>query len=402
MAAASAAAALTLISCDPPMIEIMDNSALEKVTLEASNDTQKWEYGEERLFTINVSPATAICEKFSLTVSNEEIITIRNGELPNQFKLTANGEGKIVITGYAVGHDDKGPVEKSDYLEFTLQDNRIKPKRPVVTLQMALTTEIDKKKELAEDTPSVIADSQDLVLTVSSDSERATYSMKSLDNEVFSVERTGAQSWMLKTKAPGRDFLKLTVTDAEGNPFDYYYLIYSYGHVTMTAEYDPLMGEGGISISEHAYPKLKGQVYMAGVIKGWPWNDTNNVVEKELPTFNGELDFNESFEYLSLIDASDIQREIQEMTVGTGLDKAWFNIHEVKLNYIITLSNPFIIIDELIDDSNREETLWWNFWIYGAHQQEGVQPVELLSHDPITFDADLDDWQEGNEYTIPL
>ena len=35
----------------------------------------------------------------------------------------------------------------------------------------------------------------------------------------------------------------------------------------MTAEYDPLMAEAGISIAEHNYPKLTGQVYMAGVIR---------------------------------------------------------------------------------------------------------------------------------------
>ena len=402
IAAASAAAALTLISCDPPILDIKDNSALEKVVLQVSNDTPKWEFGEERTITIAPYPATAICEKFSLSLSNPDIISVRDGELPNQFKLTSNSEGKIIITGYAIGHNDEGPVEKSDYLEFTLVDNRVKPQRPLVTLQMAPMTDINAKKELAEDTPTTIDDDQGLLLTVSSDSERATYSLRSLDTEVFSVERTGAQSWMFKTKIPGRDFLKLTVTDAEGNPFDYYYLIYSYGHVVMTAEYDPLMGEGGISIAEHNYPKLTGQVYMAGVIKGWPWNDTNNIVERELPTYSGELNFSEEFEHLALIDAESIQKEIQSMTVGDGLDKAWFNIHEVKLNYIITLSNPFIIIADMIDDSHRSDPLWWNFWIESAYQQEGLEPVIMLSHDPITFNAGVDGWNDGTEYNIPL
>ena len=63
IAAASAAAALTLISCDPPVLEIKDNSALEKVVLQASNDTPKWEYGEERTITIAPSPLA----HFSLT-----------------------------------------------------------------------------------------------------------------------------------------------------------------------------------------------------------------------------------------------------------------------------------------------------------------------------------------------
>ena len=410
IAVAAATAALALASCDPRPLEVTDNSALKSITLTVNNDTPKWEFGEERIFTIKVTPVTAICERFELKASNADIITIRDGELPNQFKATAEGEGKIVLTALAVGHGEiagqagNDVVECTDVMEFTLVDSRVKPQRPVVTLQMAVSTDMGNKKEMAEDTPSVLADKDDMVLTVTSDSERATYSMKSLDNEVFSVERTGAQSWMLKTKKPGRDFLKLTVTDALGNPFDYYYLLYSYGHVTMTAEYDPLMAEAGISISEHSYSKLAGQVYMAGTLTGWPWNDVNNKAVKEIPVFNGSVDFTFEDEQkpIVLADTEAIQKEIQNMTVGTGSNKAWFNIHEARLNYIITLSDPYIIIDELLDDNSREETLWWNFRIEGELQQEGVESVMMLSHESIGFNATMDGWENGNEYTIPL
>ena len=410
IAVAMATAAVALSSCDPRVLEVTDNSALRSITLTVNNDTPKWEFGEERIFTIKVTPATAICERFELKASNADIISIRDGELLNQFKATAEGEGKIVLTALAVGHGEiagqagNDVVECTDVMEFTLVDSRVKPQRPIVTLQMAPSTDIASKKGLAEDTPSVVADSEELLLTASSDSERATYSMKSLDNEVFSVERTGAQSWMLKTKKPGRDFLKLTVTDALGNPFDYYYLLYSYGHVTLTAEYDPLMAEAGISISEHSYSKLTGQVYMAGTLTGWPWNDVNNKAVKDIPVYNGQVDFTyqEDQAPVVLADTEAIQKEIQNMTVGTGSNKAWFNIHEARLNYIITLSDPYIIISQLIDDTNREEPRWWNFWIYGELQQEGVEPVMMLSHESIGFNATMDGWENGNEYTIPL
>ena len=387
IAAASAAAALALNSCDPTELLVKDNSALERISIQVSNDDHKWEYGEERIFTIVPYPSTATCTDFSLKFSNPEIVSYRQGEVPNRFVVTAAGEGKLIVTASATGHGEipgqQGDwgIEKTETVEFMLQDSRVKPKRPVVTLQMASSTDISSKKEMAEDTPTTIADTQELLLTVFSDSERATYGMKSLDNEVFSVERTGAQSWMLKTKKPGRDFLKLTVTDAEGNPFDYYYLIYSYGHVTMTAEYDPLMAEAGISIAEHSYSKLSGQVYMAGTITGWPWNDTNNKVVKEIPVFNGSVDFayKEEQEPVMLADTESIQKEIYAMTAGEGSNKAWFSLHEANLNYIISLSDPYIIIDELIDDNHREEPLWFNFWIEGALQQEGVEPVIMLA-----------------------
>ena len=411
-----ATAALALASCDPRPLEVTDNSALKSITLTVNNDTPKWEFGEERIFTIKVTPVTAICERFELKASNADIITIRDGELPNQFKATAGGEGKVILTALAVGHGEiagqagNDVVECTDVMEFTLVDSRVKPQRPVVTLQMAVSTDMGNKKELAEDTPSVLADKDDMVLTVTSDSERATYSMKSLDNEVFNVERTGAQSWMLKTKKPGRDFLKLTVTDALGNAFDYYFLLYSYGHVTMTAEYDPLMAEAGISISEHSYSKLTGQVYMAGTLTGWPWNDVNNKAVKDIPVYNGQVDFTyqEDQAPVVLADTEAIQKEIYAMTAGSGNDKAWFTPHEARLNYIITLSDPYIVIDELLDDNSREEPLWWNFWIYGELRQEGVASVEMpdqVGHDgEILRSAQNDNggWENGNEYTIPL
>ncbi len=382
IAAVTAAAALALASCDPRPLEVTDNSALERITLEVDNDTPKWEFGETRIFSIIPTPATATIDSYDIRVSNPEIVGIAQGVLPNQFKLTAIGEGKLIVTAVAIGHGTEfgnanAKIEKTATSDFNLVDNRVKPTRPVVTLQMAPTTDINAKKILAEDAPSVIADKQVLVLSVSSDAERATYSIKSSDTKVLTVERTGAQSWMLKTVAPGRASLNLTVTDGQENPFEYSYVVYSFGHVTMTAEYDPLMAEAGISISEHDYPDLTGQVYMAGTIFGWPWNDVNNIASRDIPVFNGTLDFSEEFEHPSLVETYDLQNEIYNMTVGEGLDKAWFSIHEVKLNYIVTLSNPYIIIDDLIDDDDREETLWWNFKIMGALQQEGIAPVEM-------------------------
>ena len=382
IAAVTAAAALALASCDPRPLEVTDNSALERITLEVDNDTPKWEFGETRIFSIIPTPATATIDSYDIRVSNPEIVGIAQGVLPNQFKLTAIGEGKLIVTAVAIGHGTEfgnanAKIEKTATSDFNLVDNRVKPTRPVVTLQMAPTTDINAKKILAEDAPSVIADKQVLVLSVSSDAERATYSIKSSDTKVLTVERTGAQSWMLKTVAPGRAFLNLTVTDGQENPFEYSYVVYSFGHVTMTAEYDPLMAEAGISISEHEYPDLTGQVYMAGTIFGWPWNDVNNIASRDIPVFNGTLDFSKEFEHPSLVETYDLQNEIYNMTVGEGLDKAWFSIHEVKLNYIVTLSNPYIIIDNLIDDDDREETLWWNFKIMGALQQEGIAPVEM-------------------------
>ena len=414
IAVVAATAALALASCDPRELVVTDNSALKSITLQVNNDSPKWEFGEERIFTIKVTPATAICDRFELTVSNPEIVVIRDGELPNQFKVTANGEGKIIVTGIAVGHGEiagqagnDGVVECSDFMEFTLEDHRVKPTRPVVEATVAPGSDLNAKKVLAEDVSFVTATGLELVMNVSSDESRATYSLKEEDSKVISIERTGSESWMLRTVKPGRTWLTMTVTDGLGNPFEYRYLVYVFGHLDMETQYCPLDGSAGFSVSEHSYAGLKAQVYIAGELFGWPWNDENNIESIALPTYTGKLDISETFEYLELLDCSEQQDYLYSLSTGPSYNPAPFTPHKAKLNYIVTLSDPYVVIDRLIDDTNLEEPRWWNFWTEGALQQNGVAKVE--QPDEIAGQAGndganptVDGWQDGPEIVIPL
>ena len=414
IAAVLAAVAGALASCDPRELVVTDNSALKSIALEVSNDSPKWEFGEERIFTMKVNPATAICDRFELTVSNPEIVVIRDGELPNQFKVTANGEGKLIVTGIAVGHGEiagqagnDGVVECTDFSEFTLVDNRVKPTRPVVDATLAPGSDLNAKKVLAEDVSFVASTGLELVLNVSSDESRATYSLKAEDSKVLQIEKTGSESWMLRTTKPGRTRLNMTVTDGMGNPFEYKYLVYVFGHLDMEAQYCPLDGSAGFSVSEHNFTGLSAQVYIAGELFGWPWNDANNIESIALPTYTGTLDISETFEYLELMDCSEKQDYLYSLSTGPSYNPAPFTPHKAKLNYIVTLSDPYIIIDRLIDDTNLEEPRWWNFWTEGALQQNGVAKVE--QPDEVAGQAgndginpSVDGWQDGPEIVIPL
>ena len=87
IAAAGAAAALALASCDPRELVVQDNSALERITIEVSNDSPKWDYGEQRLFTIVPTPNTAIISEYGLSFSDPDLVEMVPGDLPNQFKV---------------------------------------------------------------------------------------------------------------------------------------------------------------------------------------------------------------------------------------------------------------------------------------------------------------------------
>ena len=410
IAVAAATAALALASCDPKELVVTDNSALKSITIEVSNDNPKWDYGEERLFTIVPTPNTAIVSEYGLSFSDPDLVEMRQGELPNQFKVTAVGEGKLTITALAVGHGEvpgqsgsDWRVEKTEHVGFTLQDNRVKPTRPVVTVNVAPGTDLNAKKVLAEDTAFVTADALDLVLTVTSDESRATYSLKAEDAKTIGIERTGAESWMIRTGKPGQTWLHMTVTDGLGNSFEYTFLVYVFGHLTMETQYCPLDGSAGFSMNEHAYPNLTAQVYMAGELFGWPWNDPDNIESIALPTYTGTLDISSELIYDQLLDCREQQDYLYSLSTGPSYNPAPFTPHRAKLNYIVTLSNPYIIIDTLLDDTNLEEPRWFNFWTEGALQQNGVakveQPDELI---PITFNPDVEDWQDGDEIVIPL
>lgn len=377
--AAIAAIAGALASCEPEELVVSFSNGLESVSLVASHPDSRWEWGEERTVTVMVSPATAMCGQFELHVSNPEIASVRAGELPNQFRVTATGAGPLVVTGTAVGHSAASMeerVEKSASLEFRLEDNRVVPTRPVVAVTVAPGTDITQKRVLCEDEAFRTDAGQTFMVSVSSDAARATYSLRSADEKVLALERSGTAGWVLRTGQPGRTWLLLSVKDAAGNSFEYGFLLYVFGHLTLEAEYHPIAGKAGLTVQEHPYTDLQAQVFLSGQIYGRPWNDEHNVVVREIPTFNGVIDITRELDHWNLVDASAVQAEIQEMIAGEGLNKAWFAVREAKLNYVISLSNPYVIIDALVDDTFRKETRYWDFYYEGNLQQEGLAEVE--------------------------
>ena len=44
----------------------------------------------------------------------------------------------------------------------------------------------------------------------------------------------------------------------------------------------------------------------------------------------------------------------------------------MDMHFLVTLSDPYIIIDNVIDDNDREYPDYINFWTYATFEQVGV------------------------------
>ena len=78
------------------------------------------------------------------------------------------------------------------------------------------------------------------------------------------------------------------------------------------------------------------------------------------------------------------------------------------MNYIVTLSDPYILLN-LVDDTTLDEPRWFNFSTEGALQQNGVAKVESPEEILRSAQNDNEDthngnggWQDGPEIVIPL
>ena len=55
-----------------------------------------------------------------------------------------------------------------------------------------------------------------------------------------------------------------------------------------------------------------------------------------------------------------------------GTEKIWYSITGIQMDFIIKLDNPYIIIDDIIDDDSRDYPIYYNFMTKASLLQGGV------------------------------
>ena len=348
-------------------LEVVDTSALQAVTISVDNPSETWDIGTVRTFVLGCEPSEAKVSGYDLISRKNGIFEIVRVEgTDNMFEVQAIGEGNATLVAYA---DDK-----QDSLTFSVVDNRPVPVAPDIAVYVK---RLDVQSEMVElDEVYIAEDNGEYVINVSTDAENVQFKLTTSDEKIANIRWGEDGDWVISAEKPGKAEIGLKVTDADGNSFDYQYVFAVYGHIELNAEYDMLSGEGGFSLSDNIYQELTAKVYISAQVYGWPWNNTAEVVTLDAVPYTGMIPLNEMTDNRYLLDAKEVQNEIQSMKYWNGSEWSNYNIHGVRLTFVISLSDPFVIIDDIKDDHDRSEPLYYDFLIEASLSQEGLESFE--------------------------
>ena len=349
-------------SCDKRELKVIDRSEPESISITFSDTSLFWKTGTTRTVAIECEPDYARIGEYGLTSSDEGIFDIRPGTEPNVFEVTAAREGAATITASADG--------LTAGKRFSVYDDSIKKE----DLEVRMHIKDIYGQESADDFPekAVLDAMGTFHLTVSSICNAPTYRLESFDKDIISLEWSGNGSWIINTLRPGRCDMRLTVTDDNSNVFEYEYNVIVYGHINFIAACHPLDGTAGFAFEEHPYDITTADIYLSGTVSGYPWNDKEKTVYRHISPVSGSYDLSSGTDYTSIIDASEAFSEINSMYEMDGNEKIWYGVHNVRLDFIIRLDNPYIIIDDVLDDSDTEDPEYYNFETSATFRQEGL------------------------------
>lgn len=357
-----AATIFNCMSCDKRKLEVMDKSELQDITLIATDMSVEWLIGTTRTLTIECNPDFARVSEFELETSDENVFEINQGVASNSFEVTAIGEGESSLKATADG--------KTAELTFSVYDNSIKKEDLEVKLFMQSTSEESDKTEMMTET--TYNSGERFLVTASSICKKPEYKLGSSDETVISAERVSNGRWIIHAGKPGKCELILNVTDDIGNIFDYRYEIMVYGHIDFVSTYNITEYTGGFIVGNHQYDIGNAEIFLEATISGSTWNSDSKVVTKTIEPVSGIYDMVTGAEYPDVIDTSKESNEILAMYEMDGSEKIWYGISGVQLDFIVKLDNPYIIIDSIIDDENREYPTYYNFQIKASLIQEGI------------------------------
>ena len=362
--AVAAFSAMVCHSCIRTEVVLEDKSILTAVELNIDNDAKEWEINTLRRVAVKFKPGDAIITDFSFEYPDDmfEFIPTRE-QYAYDVKALKEGNGSIMAVVNGV---------RSKALEFSVVDNTPVRVAPEISLYM-VTTGTDETKTLCP--VQFCCDyGERLHLSAESKTKGMSFSFYSADETVIKTIWDKDSEWLVSANMPGLTDIQIIATEADGTEWIYTYEIMVYGHITLSAKCNPVDDIAGFMVEDHPFGELSGDFYITSTLTGWPWGWTHMTHNVTIPPFEKELTFEEGSDYSDIIDVKSAFEEIYDLgyEMSASGEKAWWSPRRIDMHFLVTLSDPYIIIDDVIDDNDREYPDYINFWTYATFEQVGV------------------------------
>lgn len=362
--AVAAISAMVCHSCIQNEVKLEDKSILESVELVIDNDSEEWEINTLRRIRVVYKPTDAIITDVTLDYPEDLIELIPTRE-QYVFDMRAINEGEVKIMMTING-------ARSETLKFQIVDNTPVRKAPKIALYMSKTSG-DSSKTLCP-TQFCCNYSDKLQLSVESEVSGLDFSFYSADETVISTSWAGESDWIVSADMPGLTDVQIIATESDGTEWIYTYEIMVYGHISLSAKCDPVDKTAGFMVEDHPFGRLSGNFYITATLTGWPGKRTNNTYSVEITPYEQYIPFEEGSDFSYIIDikaaADAIYDKGYELT-SSG-EKDWWSPRVLDMHFLITLDDPYIIIDEVFDDNDREDPDFINFLTQATFKQVGV------------------------------
>lgn len=362
--AVAAFSAMVCHSCIRTEVVLEDKSILTAVELNIDNEAKEWEINTLRRVAVKFKPGDAIITDFSFEYPDDmfEFIPTRE-QYAYDVKSLKEGNGSIMAVVNGV---------RSKALEFSVVDNAPVRVAPEISLYM-VTTGTDETKTLCP--VQFCCDyGERLHLKVESKTKGMSFSFYSADETVIKTIWDKDSEWLVSANMPGLTDIQIIATEDDGSEWIYTYEIMVYGHITLSAKCNPVDDIAGFMVEDHPFGELSGDFYITSTLTGWPWGWTHMTHNVTIPPFEKELTFEEGSDYSDIIDVKSAFDEIYDLgyEMSASGEKAWWSPRRIDMHFLVTLSDPYIIIDDVIDDNDREYPDYINFWTYATFEQVGV------------------------------
>lgn len=362
--AVAAISAMVCHSCIQNEVKLEDKSILESVELVIDDDSEEWEINTMRRIRVVYKPTDAIITDVTLDYPEDLIELIPTRE-QYVFDMRAINEGEVKIMMTING-------ARSETLKFQIVDNTPVRKAPKIALYMSKTSG-DSSKTLCP-TQFCCNYSDKLQLSVESEVSGLDFSFYSADETVISTSWAGEYDWIVSADMPGLTDVQIIATESDGTEWLYTYEIMVYGHISLSAKCDPVDKTAGFMVEDHPFGRLSGNFYITATLTGWPGKRTNNTYSVEITPYEQYIPFEEGSDFSYIIDikaaADAIYDKGYELT-SSG-EKDWWSPRVLDMHFLITLDDPYIIIDEVFDDNDREDPDFINFLTQATFKQVGV------------------------------